>query len=376
MGMGCIRPPTVVGPTAAVRLTPPARLFLSGAEQLTWEHEVHAMRTALLIVAFSVGLFTAAVPALAHHSFAAVYDANKPITVKGTITRTDWVNPHSWLYITSTDPDGKVVDWALELGAPSALFRQGWKKTDLPVGAEVTVEGYLARDGSHIAARNVRRSPDRSRLSAGSSGQGPSSETLLSTGSQAVAVSAPARAAVNTSSGPSPNATVDRQIAADQRGHFEPVPAELPAILARVNGEAIERWELEDAIRDFDSQTAGHRLPAEWHDEVVRSLLDDIVADHLMAQEARARQLDVAEADVLARIEQIHGQFPSEDAFAKALAAAGLSVERLQQQTRRILQISKLLEAEMGRLSDRQREAKTDAFILQLKARAKVEMHV
>jgi hypothetical protein len=129
------------------------------------------MRTALLTVALGICLLMAAQPALAHHSFAAEYDANKPITLTGTITRMEWVNPHAWLYIDVTGPDGKVVNWALQVGAPAALFRLGWKKTDLSIGAEVTVKGYLAKDGSHAYARSVTL-PDGSTLSADSSGEG------------------------------------------------------------------------------------------------------------------------------------------------------------------------------------------------------------
>jgi hypothetical protein len=89
--------------------------------------------------------------ALAHHSFAAEYDANKPITLAGKVTKLEWMNPHVYFYIDVDDAAGKAVNWAIEGGSPSALYRAGWRRDSLKVGDAVTVFGHLARDGSHLA---------------------------------------------------------------------------------------------------------------------------------------------------------------------------------------------------------------------------------
>jgi hypothetical protein len=107
-----------------------------------------------LIVA--VGLLMAAVPVMAHHSFSSEYDASKPVTLEGLVTKVEWQNPHVYFYINVKDANGKVTNWALEMGAPSGLQRQGWTRNTLQVGDQVKVEGTLARNGTPLAnARNV-----------------------------------------------------------------------------------------------------------------------------------------------------------------------------------------------------------------------------
>ena len=105
----------------------------------------------------------------AHHQFSSEFDASKRITLTGKVTKMAWVNPHAWLYIDVTQPDGKVVSWALEFGIPRTLIRQGWRKEDLPAGAIVTIEGFLAKNGSNTANASKVTLADGRALFAGSS---------------------------------------------------------------------------------------------------------------------------------------------------------------------------------------------------------------
>lgn len=106
------------------------------------------MTKRLAFVVFVLGLLYATAAVKAHHSFSAQYDANKPVTLRGTISRMLWSNPHGHLYIDVKMQDGKVVTWELETAAPAGLYRRGWRREDLPVGAAVVVRAFLARDGT------------------------------------------------------------------------------------------------------------------------------------------------------------------------------------------------------------------------------------
>jgi len=113
----------------------------------------------------------AAIPALAHHSFAAEYDSTKVIKVTGSVTRVDWQNPHAYFYIDVKNTDtGRVENWAFEMGAPSVIARQGWTKQTLKIGDVITVEGTRAKDGgTHGNARSVYMASTGKKLGAGSS---------------------------------------------------------------------------------------------------------------------------------------------------------------------------------------------------------------
>jgi hypothetical protein len=130
------------------------------------------MKNKTMVFLSGILLALGAVPALAHHSFAAEYDSNKPITLKGSVTKMEWQNPHARFYVDVTDETGKVTNWELELGSPNGLMRRGWTRNSLKPGDTVTVEGYLAKDGSKLAnARNVTLGDGR-KIFAGSSDDG------------------------------------------------------------------------------------------------------------------------------------------------------------------------------------------------------------
>ncbi len=106
------------------------------------------MRTTLAVFVAGLGLLLSAGPALAHHAFAAEYDAKKPINLTGTVTKLEWANPHTWFYVDVKDDDGKVTNWGFEMGSPNVLLRAGWTRNSMKPGEVVTVEGSRARDGS------------------------------------------------------------------------------------------------------------------------------------------------------------------------------------------------------------------------------------
>lgn len=115
------------------------------------------MRAYVVGVLIAVGLLVAGRATFAHHSFAAEFDGNKPITLKGVVTKVEWTNPHAWIYINVKDPaTGQVTNWGAEMGPPHGLQRRGWRRDTLKIGEEVTISGSLARDGrKRINARAV-----------------------------------------------------------------------------------------------------------------------------------------------------------------------------------------------------------------------------
>ena len=121
--------------------------------------------TAAVLMALSAGL-------MAHHSFAAEFDAGKPIQLRGTVVRVEWINPHTWIHIDVKEPDGKVARWMIEGGTPNTLLRRGLTRNTLPAGTEIMVDGYRAKNGSNRANGRDLTFADGRRLFMGSSGTG------------------------------------------------------------------------------------------------------------------------------------------------------------------------------------------------------------
>jgi len=109
-----------------------------------------AFRTVISAAATAALLLTT-IPAEAHHSFAAEFDAKQPITLRGTVTRVEWINPHTWIHIDVKDSDGKVIEWMIEGGTPNTLLRNGLDRKSLPAGTEIVVDGYRAKSGLNRA---------------------------------------------------------------------------------------------------------------------------------------------------------------------------------------------------------------------------------
>jgi len=129
-------------------------------------------RAFLLAMSALAAVVAAGGPVDAHHAFSAEFDAAQPIVLKGTVSKAEWINPHSWVYIDVKGADGKIVTWAIECGAPNALLRRGWNKNSLPIGTEIVVDGYRAKDGSTTANARDITFPDGKKLFMGSSGTG------------------------------------------------------------------------------------------------------------------------------------------------------------------------------------------------------------
>src|ERR1700722_1798282 len=114
------------------------------------------MKMRSLSVLVAAGLSVAAIPALAHHSFAAEYDSNKPVKLNATVTKVEWTNPHARFYADAKDANGTMAKWEFELGSPNGLMRRGWTRNSLKEGDQIVVEGYVAKDGSNLVnARTV-----------------------------------------------------------------------------------------------------------------------------------------------------------------------------------------------------------------------------
>ena len=128
------------------------------------------IRTKLFLSA--AGLFLVTAPVWGHHAFGGEFDPNKPVLLKGPVTKVEWVNPHAWLYVDVKDADGKVANWHFELGAPNALFRLGWKKDSIATGIEVEISGFRAKSGENVGNGRSIILPDGKELFSGGSAPG------------------------------------------------------------------------------------------------------------------------------------------------------------------------------------------------------------
>jgi len=152
------------------RFSTPADTSATSTQTRSTAHLGRALITSLLLAS---GLALSIAPAEAHHAFAAEYDGNLPIVASGTVTKVQWVNPHSWLYLDIKGSDGKVTNWGFEFGAPFSLKEQGLNKTSLPIGTAVTVHGFKAKSGLNYAYASTVTLPDGKVYKVGGAGDAP-----------------------------------------------------------------------------------------------------------------------------------------------------------------------------------------------------------
>lgn len=129
--------------------------------------EKKSMRYRHIFTLAGLAVMLAGTTTTAHHAFSAEFDENKPVNFEGTLTKADWVNPHAWLYLDVKDKDGKVTNWAVEMGPPNALLRRGWKRSSMQLGAVIKVEGFAAKNGKDFANATNVTLPDGTKVFAG-----------------------------------------------------------------------------------------------------------------------------------------------------------------------------------------------------------------
>jgi hypothetical protein len=127
------------------------------------------MKICIVLILQAVCLLSPTLSATAHHSFAAEFDDKQPVRLDGTVVKFEFMNPHSWVHVEVKNPDGTVVQWAVETGSTNALFRQGWRKDSLRAGDHVTIDAYRAKNGTNTANARTVKLPDGRQISAASS---------------------------------------------------------------------------------------------------------------------------------------------------------------------------------------------------------------